>query len=378
MAYRWKLLKMLVLIILVALALYYVPAHTGLIKKYDRHIFNPFQSFRGKIFCALPFSIGDIIYILGGIWLLMTLIKWIRFIIRFGQYKERLGLSVLSTINTILFVYLFFFIGWGANYYKMPLTEYWGLRERDRTDTAWMHDPVLRKQVRTQDSLALIAYDSFLVNKLNIYAPHYHPMPLKEISERAKDYFSAYTDCKVKGNGLGIKPSLFGYFMIRLGIEGYYNPFTGEGQVDKTLPAFLMPFLISHETAHQAGIAAEDDANLLAYALCTSTDDSTFRYSSYLDIWQYTHYRLWRRDSVSAKRFEGELNKLTRAHIDTIEQISEMYQNQFAHYSGKLYDSYLKMQDQKKGIRSYSNVSSSAWKLEQQRIAGKQEIISIP
>ena len=130
--------------------------------------------------------------------------------------------------------------------------------------------------------------------------------------------------------------------------------------------------------AHQAGIAAEGDANLMAYAVGTAGNDTSFSYSCYLNIWLYTNNRLWFRDSTLSKNLEAQLNPLTRAHIDTLEAISEKYHNDVTKYSGELYDSYLRMEHQKDGIRSYGNVSSSAWQLELQRSNGKKGLISIP
>jgi Protein of unknown function (DUF3810) len=368
---------MTLLIAVITAALCLFPGHSGLVHTYDKHFFYFFQTFRGILFSFLPFSLGDVIYIVAGGWLLLTVCKWVAYIVRFRAKKHLLTSSVLRTVNTILAGYLFFFFGWGANYYKVPLHTYWGF-DTARSDTGWKHDPALRRQYRTKDSLALVAFDSFLVVQINAYAPHYRKMSLSEINDRAKKYYSAYTDCHVAKYGLQIKPTFFGYFMERLAVEGYYNPFTGEGQVDKGLPGFTMPFLVSHEMAHQAGIAAEDDANLVAYALGTACADSTFRYSSYLNIWIYTSNRLYRRDSATANRLEQMLNKLTTAQLDTLDQLSKKYQNKFALYSSDLYDSYLKMQDQKEGIRSYGNVSSAAWLLEQQRMTHTHERIRIP
>jgi hypothetical protein len=61
-----------------------------------------------------------------------------------------------------------------------------------------------------------------------------------------------------------------------------------------------------------------------------------------------------------------------------MEELSEAYQNEYARYSTELFDTYLKMQDQKEGIRSYSNVAVSAWQLELRRAAGNRRLIRIP
>jgi len=369
-----KWISLVVLFGLACLVYFLLPRFPGFIAGYDRFLFYPFQIIRGLLFRHLPFSLGDLLYITGGAWALFTIIKWIRYLFRFSASKVLLGESLVRTIKTILLFYLFFIAGWGANYYKPLLTEKWGLIPMiplPKTDA--------EKAERKKKSLEhLIAFNHFLADKLNAYEPGYQSLSLKEISNRAAAYYSIYTDSKVARYGLKIKPGLFGYFMRRLGVEGYYNPFTGEGQIDAALPAFTMPFLISHEMAHQAGIASEEDANLMAYALGTTTPDSSFRYSAYLNIWLYANNRLYRRDSTKAKEIDSLLNKLTKAHIDTLDQISKKYQNDYARYSNQLYDNYLKMQDQKEGIRSYSNVVVSAWLLEQKREKSEIGLIVVP
>ncbi|MCD6010607.1 MAG: hypothetical protein K0Q79_469 [Flavipsychrobacter sp.] len=368
-----KIFIFITLAILSVIVFICLPENAHLIPTYDEHIFYPFQSLRGRLFSSAPLSFGDIIYVAMGFSLLVTILKWIFWLFSVTECGEKLAVSFVSTLNTALFLYLFFIIGWGANYYKPSLAKNWGLVQ---TDSALQQ---LSKGEFKQMVIAdLTAFDTFLINRINEYAPHYRSSSFKKINRRAVDYYRQYTDSKVKDYGLGIKPTLFSYFMERLGVEGYYNPFTGEGQINKNMPAFILPFLISHEIAHQAGIAAEGDANLMAYALCTATDDSSFRYSAYLEIWLYTNRRLYYRDSALALSFEKQLNKLTLAHIDTIEEINKKSDNEYARYSSELFDSYLKMNDQKEGIRTYGNVSATAWRLEQRRILDKNMLIIIP
>jgi hypothetical protein len=371
MRYRRKVILLLIPVIVTAALTSSLQRFEGLVVLYDSFIYYPLQAARNIIFGFIPFSLGDILYVTAGLWLFIILIQWTYYSVKFRTHKHKLAGSFLNVITVFVFVYLYFVLGWGANYYKQPLRKYWGLANG-------IQDSLSRDQLRARDSLALVAFNEVLVNNLNNYAPHYRTLSFTEINERAKTYYHLYTDSKVRNNGLQVKPTMFGYFLERVGVEGYYNPFTGEGQVNTSLPAFILPFVISHEQAHQAGIAAEDDANLMAYALGTISDDSAFNYSSYLNIWLYANSRLYRRDSALAKKFEARLNKLTAAHIDTLEQLSRKYQNDVARYSSEMYDSYLKMQQQKQGIRSYGNVAYSAWQLEQKRKLTGKMIISLP
>jgi hypothetical protein len=319
---------------------------------YQQYIFYPFQSFRLFVLGVLPFSIGDVLYSAGWLLLVYVVCRWVYYLVKFKKHKRSLGLSALATLNVGLLIYILFFIGWGANYSKPPISESWKLStSRDRA----------------KDSVALVAFEEFLLNKVNQYAPYYRTLSFKEINRRSISYYRAYTDSKVKAHGLGVKPTLFGDFMEYMAIEGYYNPFTGEGQVNKGLPAFILPFVVCHEMAHQAGIAAEDDANLMAYAVGSRANDPIFNYSVSLNLWIYANNRLYRRDSALANSFADRLNELSAAHIDTLRQLSDKYHNAFTKYTGALYDGYLKMQNQKEGIRSYSNVVLSAWQLELRR-----------
>ncbi|RYE24015.1 MAG: DUF3810 family protein [Sphingobacteriales bacterium] len=208
--------------------------------------------------------------------------------------------------------------------------------------------------------------------QLFVLFPKYEPI----------DYFGyknhIKADSKTKLQGLNTKASIFGYLMQHLAIQGYYNPFTGEAQVNRFLPPFMLPFVVTHEMAHQAGVAAEDDANLLAYAVGVEARDDAFNYSAYFNIWLYTNSRLRAVDSTLANKFKASLNPLSQSHIDTLRAIRRRYRGEISEYSSQLYDEYLKLHNQKDGIMSYNKVSASAWAWEQWRIAKPDSILRIP
>jgi hypothetical protein len=96
-------------------------------------------------------------------------------------------------------------------------------------------------------------------NRLNYYAD-FVSEPQRDSFNKKKRLFSsareAYVEIEKKYSFLGyhprsIKPSIYSYLGNYLGFQGYYNPFSGEGQVNTTIPRFLEPFVTTHEMAHQ-------------------------------------------------------------------------------------------------------------------------------
>ena len=71
--------------------------------------------------------------------------------------------------------------------------------------------------------------------------------------------------------------------MSRLGLSGFYMPFTGEPNFNDAQPDFDLPYVIAHEKAHQRGFAREDEANFIAFLVCVNSTDPYLRYSGYLN-----------------------------------------------------------------------------------------------
>jgi hypothetical protein len=66
------------------------------------------------------------------------------------------------------------------------------------------------------------------------------------------------------------------------GLGGVYMPFSGEPTYNEEVPASELPFVIANQKAHQRGFAREDEANFVAYVICTSASDPYVRYSGYM------------------------------------------------------------------------------------------------
>src|SRR5690606_14735208 len=132
----------------------------------------------------------------------------------------------------------------------------------------------------------------------------------KEMFNRAEDIFhnSAEKYPVFKYKNASFKPSLCAWLGNHSGLTGYYNPLSGEAQVNTLVPEFLQPFIALHEIAHQVGYAKEDEANFVAFLVMKESSDTLFRYSGYLDLFLYANRNLYYADSSIAQEIRNKLS----------------------------------------------------------------------
>jgi hypothetical protein len=218
----------------------------------------------------------------------------------------------------------------------------------------------------------LIDFNLFLAQKINEQCDHQGPLSFGQQSQLAvAQYHATYPNL---ATAVYFKPhySLYSAMLLRLGIEGYFNPFTGEAQISSHVPDFIMPYVIMHEMAHQCGVASEQDANFVAYILGVSHPEPSFKYAAYLSIFQYSWPRLLLKDSIAAKNIYASLRPKVTQHLDSLERLSRLYNNGAAQYSATAYDAYLKLQHQANGLQSYGSVVYSVWLWEQEQSRGNK------
>jgi len=154
-----------------------------------------------------------------------------------------------------------------------------------------------------------------------------------------------------------IKPSLYSYMGNYLGFQGYYNPFTGEGQVNTTIPVFVQPFVTTHEMAHQIGFAKESEANFVGYLVCRKSPNLFFRYSAYLDMYLYAHGLLYQLDSSRAIQIASGISPLVAKDIRALKQFYQRYKSPLEDWIMVGYDYFLQANQQPQGKRSYGQVT---------------------
>ncbi|HET8572771.1 MAG TPA: DUF3810 domain-containing protein [Edaphocola sp.] len=327
----------LLLIFSVAVNLY---LHSGAeaVRHYITVFFLPIQRFKSDLLNFTGISFGDYLYLFLAFILLSRLIRLVYFGITFLRNKIDFFKEAISIANACLVIYLIFLISWGGNYYRPNLAEQWG-----------------RNVEATWDTESLIRLNRFLVGRLNQLSniPMQFPK-LKELNQKADIlYHQDFGDCLPK---LKVKVTTIGYMLNYAGVHGYYNPLTGEGQFNHQLPAFMHPFVVTHEMAHQAGIGAEDDANLLAYLVDVRSADPAFQYSGYFNIFLYAYTNLQEKDSLISRQIWQSLNPKSKDDYIALKNLYRRYKSFMRGISNDIYDNYLKWNGQQKGLGSYDMV----------------------
>lgn len=290
-------------------------------------------------------SIGDMLYLAAGCYLAYLFVRGIGM-----AFKKKLGRRMLyrwlsRSMACIVIIYILFNIFWGLNYDRKGLVYQFDL------DTAKYSTADLL-QLQSIIIRCLNESKRNLVDQKNDYPTN------TDVFKRASGCF---TSAAAKQSFLSykipsVKPSLYSWWCSYAGVSGYYNPFSGEAQVNTDMPKFILPFTTCHEIAHQLGYATENEANFAGFITAASSNDALFNYSAYLDVFFYANRELYFTDTLLAKQSFAQLDTLVKKDIKEYRNFILKHSNIAEPIITWLYGKYLKANQQPKGLKTYSEV----------------------
>ena len=335
------------LLLSIAIIIHFLSINSSLIEKYYSTGIYPYISSSLKYLLGwLPFSVGDLLYGLIVIWLIYAVVQAFQFYRHNYISKGGLHISGIKSFKYLLLIYLFFNVLWGINYNRKGIASQLGLRlEKYKAQNLRIIDSILLEKVNSS-KLALLQKKQYSVSTGF----------LKEGTKEAYEHISIQYPF-LANHPTSIKPSLWGWLGNYLGFMGYYNPFTGEAQVNTTVPKFLQPYVFCHETAHQLGYAKEDEANFVGFLAATASTDTFFQYSAYLDLFVYAQSNLYKSDSLAVKAFTSQLLPEVKADLHEWSQFNKRHKNPVEPIVRWLYSKYLINNQQPSGELSYNEVT---------------------
>ena len=292
----------------------------------------------------IPFSVGDILYALA----ILLITRYIYLFIFNKDFRKKSHLySVGATLSLAYF--LFYFL-WGLNYSRENTYSRMGLKEEELTESQLEDFSKFVLNETTKTFRQIVSNDS-----LAVVPPYTKNEIFKIVPEGYRNLQSRFPQYDYKP--ISLKKSLISLPLTYMGFSGYLNPFTGEAQVDYLVPKVSLPMICLHEMAHQLGIGFESEANFIGFLAAYFHDDPYVKYSGLLMAYRYALYDLSKTNPDKARELFRITPKGIIKNIEELELFWSKYKNPSEAYFKAFYDGYLKMNNQKDGIKSYSNMT---------------------
>jgi hypothetical protein len=139
----------------------------------------------------------------------------------------------------------------------------------------------------------------------------------------------------------------------RLGLSGFYFPFTGEANVNRDVPAVSYPQVVAHEKAHQRGINPEDEANFFGFLAAALAPDPCARYSACVFAQRQLLVTLLDVDQERARELLERRHPGVQRDIDDLRAYWERHRGPARTISRAVNDAYLKTNRVEGGVLSY-------------------------
>ena len=321
------------------------------VEKIFPHITNVF-SFISGIF---PFSVGEIMIILLLLVIVIGLpLTVILLIFRKKSRRRTAGIAVLSVLWITAYVAVTETMNCFIMYQCTPFSErYLNHREHSRSELIQLYGLLIGEANQLAEQVPRDGSDRFYITC------DVQKEARRAMKRAAEDY------PQLSGYYPKAKPIQFSYFMSQANLSGIYFPFSLEANYNDDMVDTNLPDTICHEFSHLKGIIQEDEANFIAFAATTGSDNAEFRYSGYLLALEYVHNQIYDNEIEEAYDLTDEISdkvrrdwfrflpddyweKNKKKEIISTEAVSTV--------SETAMDTNIKMNGREEGIESYSHM----------------------
>ncbi|MFD2968497.1 DUF3810 domain-containing protein [Sphingobacterium bambusae] len=289
----------------------------------------------------IPFSVGDLFYIVA---LLSFLGLIVGAIIRLFRKQWQLAwLYVLRVFTLCLLLYGYFYVSWGMNYYRVPLQEQLQLQVDSLNQDDYLD--VLNRYIDTLNKLRA-RIDTTALDRAKVQ--HELAAMMREKTE----FLPMLSRTQVCAKN-PLSSELVSYFTV----TGYLNPFTQEVQVNAIAPTTSYPFTVVHELAHQMGIGFEDECNFIAFLALHDHPNLRYQYAAYYETVEYMLRPLYFQDEERYRAYVLKLSDAVKGDYRDDRLFWQRYRGPVDRLMGFFYGNYLKHNNQPEGAARYSLMS---------------------
>lgn len=297
--------------------------------------------FRG-LYGWVPFSVGDLLYVLLIGWGILALIQ------NFRRFRTHFWGSLRNLVAGLSILHFTFYLLWGLNYFRTPLATQLGFDETFSEEELLEVVEILTERV---NSLQLELSGDTLTA---VEFPHSRDEILKKTLAGYDLLGQRYP--RLRYTRPSLKKSLISTPLSFMGYGGYLNPFTGEAQVNARLPLFRFPVVCGHEVAHQLGYSAENETNFVGYLVTVNQEDPYMQYAAEGYALGYCLASIGQKKPELTKLLIEKLHPGVRLNYAEMKAFWEQFENPMEPVFKAIFNTYLEANRQKDGIQSYGRV----------------------
>ena len=300
----------------------------------------------------LSASVAELALISSTLFVIAMAIRFV-FKVRSAESKDRRQMlfdAALLVIKVAAYIYLAFAVLCAPNYYRQPFTYYSGHEIRAGTVAE------LADLAAILGERAAVARESVYENEEGVAL-----LTANTIVDVARESKTVMQDLAeiypILGGGTPApKPISFSKLLSRLNLGGFYFPFFNEPNFNAHMPAVNIPFTMLHELSHAHGFMREEEANFIAYLACRNSENPDFAYSGNLNALRYCLNALAGADADAYRTVWNGLAEPVRRDLAYTRVYWAEYDGSLARISDAVNDTYLKVNSQSQGTRSYGMV----------------------
>lgn len=245
---------------------------------YIKYVFPIWVNTYGRLTGLVPFSVGEIMLVLGVLLVAVAAVLWIFCLIKSMRKWIRLFYSFFAW--TVLIVCMIMTLNCSVLYHATTFSEKYfqeeGMQEYTLEDLITVRNLVVEECERLSSMMQRDADGTILYDKdMRTQAVRY----MKKLGEEY-DQLNGYFPSP--------KPLYTSDFFSQQKMCGYYFPFSMEANYNDVMYIMNKPSTMCHELSHLRGYIFEDEANFISFLACIGAeDDLLFQYSGYLSVLNY-------------------------------------------------------------------------------------------
>lgn len=254
--------------------------------------------------------------------------------------------QLLKCVEILLWIAIWFYWGWGINYFRLSFYERMNIEPVSYQDTvfhSFLKEYTLALNQNYTPLTDQIKVEYWETEIKNIY----HAVPTEAGLCHPQKHFTP-------------KKLVFNTLYSKVGVLGFMGPFFCEMQLNEELLPQQYPFTYAHELAHLLGVSSEAEANYWAYKVCTASTNSTVRFCGYLGILPYVMNQAYR--CLDATQYRTWLTSIRPEILKLAEQEHYYWKEKYSSWIGNIqnamYEAFLKGNQINNGQKNYGQVLS--------------------